>query len=277
MDQGFTYPSRNQSNWDTDLNENFRKLERGFVFPAIVGPVSVVTGHLVIHGGALDGTVDIYSAANNTNPHWGVSLQATSPGNVGYFLRYGGLTGFAAYSGQGLARNFYASVITPGWVTSINSVSNMVEVGRYLSGSSVNAILFSPEFGLNNFFGTSVNCGISHAASAGIDVFSFTVFAGRTGYNTHLRVQCLSCDNYRVTFYSNSARTTVIYDTAVLSGNLSVRTIDMIDDAIWPYSLNNVPPNMYGIIYGAVQVLSSAATAINSQAFQVSATWHRQT
>lgn len=263
MDQGFTFPNRNQNNWDSDLNENFRKVERGHVFPGVVGPVTTTSGMLISFNNS--GFVIPFSASNVHEPPDGVALQATSPGNTGYYAAWGSMNSFAPWSGQlTIGQPYYASVVSPGWVTQSLDQAGMHRLGMVIRQG---AYTFQPTR-RNEFYGTHIRSGIAHCASVALGYFDFTVFGGVNGICNHLRILSLSCDNYRATFFANSGRTSIIYDTAVLSGNLSVRTIDMDDSALWPYSVSNVG-SMYGLLYGRIEVLSSAATAINSQAFQV--------
>lgn len=266
--QGFTLPNRNASGWDSDLNANFGLLERGFVMPFVVGTAAVNTGTLIQAASFSTGTLGIANIYQFPagNPPDALALQAGSPGNVVYGLVQGALTDFAAYSGQLLHGSVYgASVVTPGWVTSSFDQAPQWLLGRCLQNG---VFTFNPTPRAATPY-SRTESGMSHCASGTLGVFSFAMMVGTLGMNTLVRVRSNSCDNYRLTFYANSGRSTIIYDTVINSGNLGVRTIDMQDAATWVYSLGVTPYPLYGIIHGALQVLSSAATAINSQNFQV--------
>ena len=264
FNQGFTKPNRNAASWDADINANFTALEKGYVFPVTVGATSVVTGSIIdIASGYI---ANLYNGSTAERGPAAMCLQAGSPGNTVYCLQHGAVNSFTAYSGH-LAPGvpFYPSIATPGWVTTSLSDASLYFLGRAFAEG---AFTFAP-YARNNQRISNTVSGIAHCASGTLGVFSFGMFVGAVGFNTQLRVRSNSCDNIRVTFYSNSARTTIIYDTAINSGNLGVRTIDMIDAAMWPYSMGLIAYPGFGKIHGEVQVLSSAATAINSQAFQV--------
>lgn len=281
--QGFVKPNRNASSWDSDVNGNFTLSERGFVMPFVVGSTAVTTGqllHAAISSTTLSNSAPIaniygpYYAENQTLPPSALALQAGSPGNTIYGLVQGVLTDFAAFCGQLTNGDWFgASVDTPGWLTNSLDRANMFVLGRAWANGT---LLFNPT-GRPPSTRTQTVSGMAHCASTTLGVFSFFFESvGIGGFNSRLRIRSLSCDNYRVTIFSNSGKSTIIYDTAINSGNLGVRTIDLVDAAMWPYSLDaaGIPP-LWGALHGTLEVLSSAATAINSQNFQINADFVR--
>lgn len=270
MEQGFSKPNKNAANWDSDVNGNFTILERGHHFFAAVGPTTVVTGQLVSFNSS--GFIVAHDPSSLGQVD-GFAFQVTSPGNTAYFIARGSMGDFAAWSGQfAINDRIFPSVATPGWVTNCLDQAGLTYLGRCLSPSSGNYLLDNMPIAHHRV--SDVRCGFMNAASVPTSIFSFFFpMAGNLGICETLRVRTLSCDNYRVTLYANSARSDVVYDTVVLSGNLSVRTIDMIDSALFPYRCTDAASVF--VLHGAVEVLSSAATAINSDRVRVDATFLR--
>lgn len=274
MDQGFTKPNRNAASWDSDINANFTLLERGYVVPFVVGSQSVNTGTLVniVSAGVNSYGVGNYHAPNGTGlvgllPDL-LCLQAGSPGNLVYGLSHGAINNFGPYSGQLSKGTFFTtSVLTPGWVSNCFDLGGMLTLGRVISDD---IIFFNPNATTQRQFSRIVS-GMAHAASGELSTFSFHLNnLGTYGFGAYLRVLSNSCDNYRITIYANSERSTIIYDTAINSGNLGVRTRDMIDASLFVYSLTGTDvTSLWGSLHGRLEVLSSAATAINSQNFSV--------
>jgi len=265
-DQGFTKPNRNAAGWDSDVNANFTIIERGYLIPRACGPAAISSGQLVTFNAS--GFAAVYDPFTALGPPDAVAINAASPGNTAYFLGWGAISSFSPWSGQmamGQQARIVPSIRTPGWVTSCLDFGTMFDLGRVIDQGTYT---FNPGAAPARF-GTLTVSGISHCASTNFGVFSFTMQVGANGFNTRLRVATLSCDNYRVAFFADSAKLNAIYDTAILSGNLSVRTITMIDAALWSYSLDYSSSDMFGRIYGTIEVLSSAATAINCGAFSV--------
>ena len=267
ISQGFTKPNRNASSWDSDINANFTQLEKGYFVPAVCAAnTAVFTGQLVTFNAS--GLAQAYNPIGNSlfRPS-GIALETTSPGNTGYFLVRGALQQFTPWSGQlarqGNTARFFASIRTPGWVTTSANESANIVIGHVLADGTYSISMRETPPSVSG----QTSSGQAHAASGALGVFSFSMFVGAYGLNHVLRVKATSCDNFRATFYADSARTSIIYDTTVLSGNIGVRTYDMIDAAMWPFSLNISSSVLAGIIHGAVQVLSSAVTAINSDSF----------
>lgn len=265
-DQGFTKPNRNAAGWDSDVNANFTIIERGYLFARACGPAAIASGQLVTFNAS--GFAAVYDPFAALGPPDALAFNAASPGNTAYFLAWGAVSSFAPWSGQlpmTQGGRIAPSIRTPGWVTSCLDYGTMFDVGRVIDQGTY---IFKPGARPAQF-GSVVASGISHCASTNFGVFSFTMQVGANGFNTRLRVATLSCDNYRVAFFADSAKLNAIYDTTINSGNLSVRTIDMIDAALWAYSLDYSSSDMFGRIYGTIEVLSSAATAINCGAFSV--------
>ena len=258
MDQGFTAPNRNQANWDTDINGNFSRIERGFYAPGVVGPTFVASGHVVTYNSS--GLIERFNPHSFASQPHGLAFQVTSPGNTGYMIAWGGVNTFTTWSGQlALGQPFYASARTPGWVTNCLDNSGMWQIG--ITGRE-GEYLIHPDR-LPPTRRTHVNCGFANVTQA---LSAYFLHAGQRGITEQLRIRCASCNNYQVTFYSNSARSDIFYQTVVLSGNISVNTVDFIDQALFPYYSTDA--NSPFVVYYRIEVLSSAATAVTSDFFR---------
>lgn len=254
MDQGFTFPNRNQANWDNDINANFARIGQGFYAPGVVGPTFIASGHVVTYNSS--GLLERFNPHSFGNQPHGLSYQVVSPGNTGYIIAWGGITSFVTWSGQlKLGAPFYASARTPGWVTSCLDLAGMFQIGVV---GRQGEYLISP-VQVPPARRTHVQCGFMNDST----VYSFALLhAGNRGINEELRIRTSSVNNYQVTLYSNSGRTDIFYQTQILSGNISVNTVDFKDAALFPYY--STDPNSPFAVYGKVEVLSSAATTVSS-------------
>lgn len=265
MEQGFTKPNRNAASWDSDLNANFTLIERGFVFPGVCGPVAINTGQWVTHNAS--GFVVPYDAKSVGMRPRGFAYQVTSPGNTGYFVRRGGVNSFSPYSGQlDLGAAFYPSVSSIGWVTSCLYNAGMHRLG--FTGRQGEYVFDAEPQKPTRV--TDIRCGFANTTLT----FSFAfLYAGNKGIVEFFRIRSNSANNYSVRLFSNSGRTDVIYQSVVRSGQIAINTVDFQDNAMFPYYSTDT--NSVFSIYGQIDVLSTAATTIDSDAFRIDATFLR--
>lgn len=265
QDQGFSFPSQNAADWDTDLNANFVLLQRGYVVPRIVGATAINTGFLVTLNSS--GLAVAYDGRSfGLGEPFGIATQVGSPGNEADFVVWGAVSSVVTWSGQiTLGAPVYASPYTPGLVVGPYTGA-MVEAGRALH---VNGVMFRPRMRETQVY-TTVNCGFAFPTTT----FSFAVDVGRRGIVRDLRVQAASVNNFQVTFYANSGRTDIAYQTRITSGQIAVNTIFLRDAALWPYEATDTASPF--TIYGAVDVISSSVLTVVSGAFSVRAAWSQE-
>lgn len=240
-DQQFNLQVTGTSDWDTALNSNFSKLERGFHFVERVG-VNVNTGDVCRL--ASNGFMSPISCDPSRERVLGLALVSASSGDSVQFLHHGIVRSLAIFSLGNPGEQLFISPFTLGMVARSYSGAHF-SAGKRLSGSG---FMFMPE----HFVPEYLSRVSTVAGVVGTNV-DFTIDVGKRGWVRQLIAQG-SSNLVSISFFSNSARTTRLYET--ISGGLTV-VGSFLDQAGWPYE-NTDASTLNGNVYGRLRINSGS-------------------
>lgn len=258
-DQNFTLPSAGQADWDTDLNANFTIIGRGYHKLFTAGS-EIRTGTIVTVSS--DGYANAFDPSSLSNTPHAFAYKAVASGEQDTFLLHGVVRSVGVLSGAIPGKPFFSSAITPGVVVASYSAADrsggigVEEDGIYFSPGRGGAL---PEILARSVQVTAVT-GSSHF---------FTMDGGRYGSVRRILATGASADLVELSFYSNSSRADLLFQT--LSGGVSV-VGSFIDQAGLPY-YNSDASTLSGLVYGTLEVKSAAA--VGSDTIDVSVTFER--
>ncbi len=228
--------------------------------------MSATAGAAINSGHAIwfknDRTVFHFNAMSEDISPMGLALTGgTGVGSGIIVLLRGIASGFQVTSNVPVSLDAYVSALTPGMlVGSYNGSFRRVglNVGSYIFDIRPDAFNALPET-LNSSIGVSAVTGSLH---------TFTVGVGRRGINRETVVIGNSADLVEIAFYSDAARSTLLYKTK--SGGISV-VGSFQDRALWPW--DNTDAVNSASIYGTIKIMSAAA--VGSDTISVQAKWDR--
>lgn len=243
-DQQFSVQASGTADWDTALNANFNILERGF--------------HLVERVGTPVNTGDICRLNNSgfmlpcsCNPGGqrllGLALTAAASGDSIQFLLHGIVRSLAVFSLGTPGERLFVSNQTLGMVARSYSAAQ-VAVGKRLSGGG---FYFDPKMDAH-FLPEYLTQVTTVAGVANTDV-DFSIDLGERGWIRRIVMQG-SADLVTLSFFSNSARTTRLYETKS-GGVTSIGSF--VDQAGLPYE-NTDASTLSGLVYGRLRIMSGA-------------------
>ena len=257
-DQNFNLPSQGQSDWDSDLNANFTIIGRGY-HALITAGSTVNTGTVLTV--TSDGYAHHYDPNSLSNRPYAFAYKAITSGEQDTAVLHGiirsldvltpavpGLPVFGSAAGNGYIASSYSGADRP------------LGIGLYEDG-----IYFDPGRAL--FPEIIVQSAQVSAVTGSTHYFSMD--GGRGGFIRRVLAIGASADLVEIQFYSNSARSDLLFET--VSGGVSV-VGSFIDQAGLPY-FNTDASTLNGLIYGALQVMSDAA--VGSDTIDVSVTFER--
>jgi len=242
-DQNFSLPSAGQADWDSDLNGNFTIISRGYHTLATAG-VDIATGQIVTVNS--DGLARLFDPNSLTNQPHLFAYKAVNSGEQDTFLLQGMVRSLAIASPAIPGHTLFASATGSAYVvTSYSAADRPVGIATYEDGFffSPGRAIF-PEF-LTDSAEVSAVTGSSHL---------FQLDGGAGGFVRHLTAIGNSADLVEVQLWSNSARTSPLYET--ISGGVSV-VGSFRDQAGFPF-WNTDASTISGAIYGTLQVLSAS-------------------
>lgn len=152
----------------------------------------------------------------------------------------------------------FVSAQTPGVIVRSQQGSDR-QIGIGLLGYGV---LFQPRA---NYITERLTSSLSINAVTG-SLHLFTAEAGYYGWNRQTVMIGNSADLVELKFYSDSARTALLFSTK--SGGVSV-VGSMQDRAGWPYEVTSIG----SLVYGSLKIMSAAA--VGSDAISVRGIWDR--
>ena len=257
-DNGFSLLTTGQGNWDTDLDGNFSILERGYHITEHAG-IAINTGNVLwLNSGGF-----FFPFNPNSVTAWphAIAYTAAASGDSLQALAWGVIRSLDINSPCVPGRHMYVSALTPGLIVgSYSGADRPIGVGLLGSG-----ILFQPG---HRRLPEQITSSLAIAAVTG-SLHVFTMDPGKWGWNRYTDMIGNSADHVELKWYSDSARTKLLYST--VSGG--VTTVGSFHDrAGWPYE--NTDAALSGLIYGSLQVLS--ASAVGSDTISVQAMWDRE-
>lgn len=244
VDQNFTLPSQGQADWDSDLNGDFTILARGFHRLATAG-VAINTGQIV--SVTSDGYARLYDPNSLDSRPQLFAYKAVASGEQTTFLLRGIVRSLDVLTPAIIGEPVFGSAASPGTIaSSYSGADRPCGLGVYEDG-----IYFDPG---KAFLPEVLTRSVSINAVTGSSHF-FTMDAGRGGSVRQLVAIGASADLVSITLWTNSARSTKLYET--FSGGISV-VGSYIDQAGFPY-WNTDASTINGLIYGTLSIVSAAA------------------
>jgi hypothetical protein len=245
-DQNLTLPSAGQSDWDTDLNSNFTIIGRGYHVLGQAG-LDVATGVVVtIDSGGFFRPFDPNSTA--IRPH-AFAYKAVDSGEQDTFLLSGIVRSIAINSPVVPGEPVFASANGSGFlVGSYSGASRPVGFGTEEDG-----LFFAPG---REIFPETLTRSVEINAVTGSSHL-FTMDGGRGGFVRQLIADGASGDLVEIQLWSNSARSSKLFET--FSGGINVIS-SFLDQAGFPY-WNTDASTINGLIYGTLQVMSAASVS----------------
>ncbi len=249
-DNNLDIPTSGVADWDSPLNGNFNALARGFQFAGVAGE-QVNTGNAVCVIGAF---VHPYDASSREGPRpLGVSRTAMTSGSAGQFQINGTIRSMDIWSGHfTVGKQVFADPASLGFLTSSYSAAKY-PVGWALAED---AIMVRPE----NFQPEKITSTISFALIVG-SAHAFELHLGESGIVHKINVVCDSIQNYKLQFWTGSARvgSEELYETVTTSIDgaaldYDVATRNFLDRSTWSYW--NSDTSSPGLIFGTITVQS---------------------
>jgi hypothetical protein len=246
-DNQFQLQATGTSDWDTALNANFSKLERGFHVTAQAG-IAVNTGQVLWmnSGGFL---FPFNPTSLDARPGFMALTQAASGDSI-LALREGVVRSLGVHSNGVVGSPLYVSAESPGIIVGSYSGASR-RIGIKIGGW---ATMFTPEAGDSNF--PEKLSQVTTVSPIVVDQdYDFTIDAGKRGWNRRVFMQG-SSDLITLQFFSGSTRANseLLYET--FSGGVSV-VGSFIDQAGWPYE-NTEASTISGLIFGRLKIESGS-------------------
>ncbi len=249
-DNNLEIPTSGVADWDSPLNGNFNALARGFQFAGIAGE-QVNTGNAVCMLGAF---VHPYDASSREGPQpIGVARTALGSGDAGQFQSQGTIRSLSIWSGHfTVGERVYADPASLGFLT------NSYSAAQYPVGWALaeDAILISPEPAIRE----KITWTLSLALIVG-SAHAFELDLGERGVVHKLNMVCDSIQNYKLQFWTGSARvgSEELYETVTTSVDgaaldFDVATRNFLDRSTWTYW--NTDTASPGLIFGTITVQS---------------------
>lgn len=188
-------------------------------------------------------------------PHAVALTGGTGAGSLVSYIFFGAVNSLVSNGPLVPGFDYYVSPATPGLIVGSYSAASR-RVGRALSQSNM---FFNPA-------NRSEYERLTRVATITINPTSthlFTVDVGKQGWVRDLLMKSVGADAVGLSFYSNSARTNLMYQT--VSGGVTAVS-SFTDRAGWPYE-NTDASTLSGILYGKIWPDSTATVA--SQDVQV--------
>jgi spore coat protein U-like protein len=255
-DQGFTTPTAGQADWDASLNADLAILERGYNITERAG-VAINTGNvLYLNSGGFFFPYDPNSLSILPSA---MAFTAAASGDSLTALAWGIVRSLGINSPAVAGRQLFVSAKTPGLVVGSYGGADR-PIGMGLTGYGV---LFQPRALTPEILTSS----LAIQAVTG-SLHTFTLDVGKWGTNRQTVMIGNSADLVELKFYSDAARTTLLYSTK--SGGVSV-VGSYQDRAMWPY--DNTDAVNSSAIYGTLKVMSAAA--VGSDTISVRGFWDR--
>lgn len=240
-DQQLSLQATGTADWDTALNANFSTLERGFHFVERVG-AAVNTGDIC--RASSGGFMFPVSCDITDRGLLGLSLVSAASGDSVQFLQNGIVRSLSVFSLGTPGERLFISPSVLGTVARSYSGAYF-SAGRRLSGAG---FLFNPQPFLPEFL-TKVST-VAGLVNTNVD---FTLDLGKRGWVRKVIMQG-SADLVTLSFFSNSARTTRLYETKS-GGVTSVGSF--LDQAGLPYE-NTDASTLSGLVYGRLRIMAGA-------------------
>lgn len=242
-DNQFELQSAGQADWDSGLNANFTLLERGYHQTAVAG-MAINTGYALWQSSA-GYWFHFNPNSEAIRPH-ALALFAANSGESLQALVFGIVRSLAIHSAIPQGGPVFVSVATPGFL-----VGSFSGARRAVGRGIVPGLFFDANFGAdlpeNLSRVASVEAVVNSAHYLSWDI-------GRHGWVRQLDINATTADLVSLTLYSNSARSTRLYET--FSGGVTASG-SFMDRAGFPYE-NTDPATISGLIYGTLQLNSGA-------------------
>lgn len=255
-DNGFVTPSTGQADWDASLTADLGVIERGYHITERAG-VAINTGEVLwINSGGF--AFQYNPNSESIVPH-AMAFTAAASGDSLKMLAWGVVRSLAINSAGIPGQQLYGSAATPGLICgSYGGANRPIGFGLVGYGVAFRPGALVPE--------TLTSC-LAIAAVTG-SLHLFTVDRGKAGYNRQTYISGLSADLVELKFYSDAARSTLLYSTK--SGGVNALSV-FLDRALWPF--DNTDAVNSSAIYGSLKVMSAAA--VGSDTIQVRGIWDR--
>jgi hypothetical protein len=188
-------------------------------------------------------------------PHGVFLTGGTGAGSLATYLPFGYVNSLVSNGALVPGRDYFVSPTTVGLITSSYSAASR-RIGRAITASNflVNPANRAEYERLTRVVTITIAPTSTHL---------FTLDPGKNGWVRDLLMKSVAADKVGLAFYSNSARTNLLYQTA--SGGLTTVS-SFTDRAGWPYE-NTDASTLSGILYGAIWPDTTATVA--SQDIQV--------
>lgn len=250
-DNNLEIPTSGVADWDTPLNADFTILAGGFQFGGIAG-VAINTGDAICSIGAF---LYAYDASSVDAPRpIAISRLALGSGDAGQFQKMGTMRSLDIWSGHfTVGERVYVDPASVGFLT------NSYSAAKYPVGWALaeDAIVVIP----SNFEPEKVTYTESFALLVGSN-HAFEVHIGHRGVVHEIGVISDSIDNYKLQFWTGSARvdSEELYETVTTSvdggaEDYDVATLNFRDRSTWSYW--NTDTASPGLLFGTISVQSS--------------------
>lgn len=243
-DQNFTLPTAGQADWDSDLNANFTIIARGYHVLGTAG-TAIDTGQIV--SVTSDGYFRIFDPNSTTTFPHAFAYKAVSSGAQDTFLLQGMVRSLGINSPAVPGEDLFASQLGSGYI--VGSYSGADRPVGY--GTQEDGFYFAPG---QQRFPEFITRSVEITAVTG-SLHLFTLDGGRGGFVRHLTAIGNSADLVEIQLWTNSARTSPLFET--ISGGVTV-VGSFRDQAGFPY-WNTDASTINGLIYGTMQVMSDSA------------------
>lgn len=242
-DNLFSTQATGTNDWDTAENANWNIVERGAHVTLQAG-IAINTGQvLAVNSGGFLFPFDINSQA--ARPKF-FSYTAAASGDTLNVLRNGVVRSLGVTSNAVVGLPIFVDAKSPGIIVASYSGANR-RLGIGMPGFG---IIFDPQ---PDYFPGEAYTTVTTISAVVGSTHLFIVDHGLRGWNRRTLMQG-SSNLVKLQFWSNSARTTLLYET--FSGG--VTTVgSFLDQAGWPYE--NTDASTYsGKMYGSFSVLSGS-------------------